>query len=428
MGWFDGFQRTHGGAAQITLKQTISVTEYPWCKAAVLFSVKHGRGALYMLRSPNARQDPDYRIPVRLMLKDKPLLQKNMPSCPTCASLLATGYGIERMDCPVLDAVRQQINADYVNLETALERLTPLLGLLQDGLYLLADVPHFPTDGDGHFFYDVPNTPTELSATCSAYYNGTFLSAIDGFPAYLYPTQSDACISEERVQYYVNFLQNSADPPRAIAYYTGGFMSALLDGHHKAVAAARCGKAVPCLTIIPADGWGQDMQTGKKALCFSAIQVAWKRPESCIQPYQTAPEAFAFEPFHLLRHTVSGGTHCADAYPTIRIYSSLSLMDMAYDDIDEAQTEVWLMRQNEEDLLYLEIMLYVWKSREPERAFALARRILACDGSLPKCAACRCLLADKSPQTEQVFIDYLVRHTTADPCSAIIASYWDDQT
>ena len=56
------------------------------------------------------------------------------------------------------------------------------------------------------------------------------------------------------MRHYEEVLR-SGGAPRAIAYHEHGFISALLDGHHKATAAARLGRTVNCLTIIPYSGF-----------------------------------------------------------------------------------------------------------------------------------------------------------------------------
>ena len=62
------------------------------------------------------------------------------------------------------------MNSEFVSIWDSAEKIKPLLGLLGDGYYALADVICFPSDGDGHFFYEVPNELKYYDAACYGYY------------------------------------------------------------------------------------------------------------------------------------------------------------------------------------------------------------------------------------------------------------------
>lgn len=99
-----------------------------------------------------ARYGSDHRSPRQIKLNDVPLLQAKIPNCPTCCSLLATGYGIENTNCKELLDIQEKINSNYVSLEKSIENIEPLLTLLETGFYLIADAICYPTDGDKNFF------------------------------------------------------------------------------------------------------------------------------------------------------------------------------------------------------------------------------------------------------------------------------------
>ena len=64
----------------------------------------------------------------------------------------------------------------------AAESIKTLLGLLNDGYYILADVKLYPSEGQGAFFYSVPNELTYNEVSCSEYYDSDFLCSIEGYP------------------------------------------------------------------------------------------------------------------------------------------------------------------------------------------------------------------------------------------------------
>lgn len=236
----------------IEIIQLINVDDIEWCDEAVLICVKNGKGTLTHRIS---EEDEDYSFYSQLLLGDKPIIQGKYPICPTCAGMLATGYGIENIHSNELTKVRECINSEYKGIINAVENIKPLLGLLNDGYYVLADAKLYPSDGQGNFFYSVPNELTYNEATCSQYYDSDFYCSADGFPAFIYPTQSGEMIQEQRVEEYIRIMKTSNNPPRGLAYCEAGFVCALLDGHHKACAASVLGKTLNCLTIIPPDSF-----------------------------------------------------------------------------------------------------------------------------------------------------------------------------
>ncbi|MBO4866108.1 MAG: hypothetical protein J5582_05995 [Ruminococcus sp.] len=237
-----------------TINARRKIVPYGAIRSGIVFSVSGGLGRLCNV---SAVCHEDYANNSITMLNGTPVVQSQEPWCPTCRSLLMAGYGIENADCPELREICDAVNADFIDIEHSFDILKPLLGLLNDGYYLLADAECIPTDGEGHFFWDIDPALKEYDAAVQMYY----LLEEDGFdmyacesvePIFLYPTQSAALYNSERAEYYRIHNDANENAPRAIAY--GGFygISALLDGHHKAAAAALNGQRVKCLLIIPA--------------------------------------------------------------------------------------------------------------------------------------------------------------------------------
>lgn len=307
-------------------------------KSGIVFSVKNGLGKL---RNEFGASDDHYDTNNILMLGDTPLIQAEVPCCPTCRSLLMAGYGIENADSPELRAVCDAVNADFIDIEHSFEIMRPLLGLLEDSYYLLADAECTPTDGNGHFFWDIDPALHEYDAATSAYYiseeDGCFLCACEDVePMFLYPTQSASVFNRERAEYYREHNRDYENAPRAIAFNSAYGISALLDGHHKAAAAAMNGQRVKCLLIIPsfeqfckpANGeWEFSRQVFTNEIFFTAEdftekEIAQFRKEWVVKhakinsPNRKKLELFPhkFKP----REWESEFTAYAEKYPTVR--------------------------------------------------------------------------------------------------------------
>lgn len=122
--------------------------------------------------------------------------------------------------------------------------LFQLLGLLNSGYYTVWDTSLYPTDGNGHLFWKVPNEMVPLPGTCEYYYGDCEYA--DPHPYFMVGTQPRENYNAERVAYY-----RGHPGARAIAYFMEGYMTALLDGHHKAFAAALEHEKVNALVITP---------------------------------------------------------------------------------------------------------------------------------------------------------------------------------
>lgn len=122
--------------------------------------------------------------------------------------------------------------------------MIPLLGLLPDNYYVILDTELYPTDGNGHLFWNVPNSGERLPGAC-LFYRGDGEWGLSR-PHFTIATQSIEKLCKDRVEYY-----RKHPNCRAIAYYMDGYMTALIDGHHKAMAAAMEHKKVNALVIMP---------------------------------------------------------------------------------------------------------------------------------------------------------------------------------
>ena len=214
----------------------------------------------------------------QIRLNDIPLIQINTDYyISTIECLLATGYGIENANCKEILEIQEKINSDFISLEDSIETITPLLKLLNNGFYMIADVECYPTDGNGNFFWNVPNDLVLNPATAMKCLRDDDFTYIGGQPVYLYPTQTTDAYNSERVDYYIEkFKKMSDNEPRAIVYNCGEFINFIIDGHHKACAAALLGKPLKCILIKKA-GYFMESEKGKwvdKLYFFSLYEKA----------------------------------------------------------------------------------------------------------------------------------------------------------
>ena len=213
----------------------------------------NGAGKLREVRKEVKNLKNGYLSQIRL--NNVPLIQMNKEYIPTIESLLATGYGIENANCKEILEIQEKINSDFISLENSIKTMTPLLKLLDNGFYMIADAECYPTDGNGNFFWNVPNNMVLNPATAEKCLIDNDFTYIAGQPAYLYPTQTTDVYNPERIEYYIEKLKkmNDNNEPRAIVYNFGQFINFIIDGHHKACAVALLGKPLKCILIKKAD-------------------------------------------------------------------------------------------------------------------------------------------------------------------------------
>lgn len=206
-----------------------------------LIEVKNGKG---ILKEVYGETETDTYS--TLLFGDRPLfqLQGDEYYCPTCEKMLRSGYGLEQTEEFRMDKINQ--SKEYVTFEEALEEIKPLLGLLPSNHYIVLDTTLYPTDGNGHLFWQVPDEDKYVPGTCIYYYRDAGLMWGKLRPYFTVATQPVTKLCKERVEFY---RQNSGG--RALAYYMDGYMTALLDGHHKTMAAALEHSMVNALVIMP---------------------------------------------------------------------------------------------------------------------------------------------------------------------------------
>lgn len=406
------------------------ISKSSWCKEGLVFQVVNG---LDKLKEVFSKEDENYCYYSQLQLNDVPIVQGYFPVCPTCYGMLATGYGIENVKCDELASIRETLNQNYFGIQAAFSSLKPLLKLLSDGFYMLADVALSPTDGH-RFFYNVPNKMTEYSAVCDQFYNHDFLTVTDGFPAFMYPTQSSKSIDDQRVEEYKRALEQGAEI-RGLAYYEKGFICALLDGHHKAIAAAQLGQKLKCLTIIRVDGCTfkdskLPLQNKRvKSFSFAGAQIDTKAKLTYEKLF---PQHGKCTPIKIERYELTDNRFAPMEKLAVKMYhsvehiSSLDAAGINDSEITDEKINCWISLADEDSRVKLKYLLEYRALSDYESAYHIAEAIIRSRcRNMPYMEAWRTLLQKKDEHTEQMAIAYLVEHTPQDECWDIVTSYWD---
>ena len=397
----------------------------------------NGKGKLTV--ETGKSRHPDWEVPSKIKLNDVPLIQAKIPDCPTCSSLLATGYGIENTNCKELLDIQEKINSDYVNLETSIDNIKALLTLLKSGLYLIADAICYPTDGE-NFFWNVPNNLKEFLSAGPVYLGeGTY---VFDQPVYLYPTQTTDSYNKDRVDYYIKKFKNSADnKPRAIVYNFEDFINFIIDGHHKACASTLLKEPVSCILIIP--GKIYEDYYKNTYLNFSRILIDYKNiPKEYTQYIKKEKFSPSQEKIEIKDGIVNNREwekeyiNSAKHYPSIIDYANvIDIMQDNEIEVNDIFIRNCLENFDKDSQVKMKKLLYLLEfndiKKAQEIALKYAKKTLReeeIDKEL-KQLTYRILLNNKNnEEVEKVFIDYIVYHSDnkEDPIFNIINLYWEE--
>ena len=380
----------------------------------------------------------DGYYPTKIRLNGIPLVRINSPYCPTSNSLLATGYGIENANCKELMEIQKEINADFISLENSIKAMEPLLKLFETGFYLIAEAECYPTDGNGNFFWNIPNEFTDSPATGLAYLKDSDTYCVFNQPVYLYPTQTTDCYNEERVKYYIDKFNNEDNnEPRAIVYNFGGFINFVIDGHHKACAAALLGKPLKCLLIIKGEysqNYGEDNQI---FLNFLSSNIRKEDIPIKYQPFLKEKEK-NWESILINEGTVNKRQwedkyiNSAKKYPSLIEYAT-KVDDLIYENIEisdelinyclinfdiDSQVKARKIFRNLE-------LLNVEKAKDFAVRYAKASLKQEISNNLKLVIYNFLVNMKNDTEVEQIFIDYIVcNEDKDDPVLELINSYW----
>lgn len=267
---------------EIILVKAVYEKPREWDGNGIIFYVKNGKGLL-----GHKYGNYDNKALFTLTYDNTPLIKFHADEyfCPTCEKLVSAGYGLDMANDSNIREMRQLFNSPFVSLENSFENLKPLLGLLRTGYYALVDVELYPSDGNGQFFWKVNNTPVYNKASCPIYGGDGLWSEV--MTKYILPSQPPTRFNRETAEYY-----RKNDNYRAIAYYLEGYLCTLIDGHHKAVAAALEHRPLKTLVIIPTNsGWYKSKHLNEKLGGISLNGVSLYENEM-ITPLQQTIDLF----------------------------------------------------------------------------------------------------------------------------------------
>ena len=384
-------------------------------------------------------EHPNWEVPSKIKLNDISLIQAKIPDCPTCSSLLATGYGIENTNCKELLEIQEKINSDYVNLETSIDNIKALLTLLESGFYLIADAICYPTDGE-NFFWNVPNNLKEFLSAGPVYLGeGTY---VFDQPVYLYPTQTTNSYNKDRVDYYIKKFKNSADnKPRAIVYNFEEFINFIIDGHHKACASTLLKEPVSCILIIPDKIYKNYYKN--TCLNFSGILIDYKNiPKEYTQYIKKEKFSPSQVKIEIKDGIVNNREWEKEYINSAKYYHSLldyaNIIDIMHDneiEVNDIFIKSCLENLDKDSQVKIKKLLYLLEfndiKKAQEIALKYAKKTLREEGidKELKQLVYRILLNDKNnEEIEKVFIDYIVYYSDnkEDSILNIINLYWEE--
>ena len=213
-----------------------------FCRDAMLVSVTDGMGRIALRRYGTETGTES----CELYFDDRLMVEGDVTSS-TYRGILRAGYDGFVMDDAACSAARDGINADFESLDVSLPSLAPLLGLFASGTYLIADFDMFPYRRDGRdsgdYFWDAPEYGCEAPFAYS-WYSFVYYDV----PRYLMPTEPASRMNPAQVDAYIDRLKENNHALRSVAFYLNGGVAMLLDGHHKAAAAAALG--IPARTLV----------------------------------------------------------------------------------------------------------------------------------------------------------------------------------
>ena len=380
-----------------------------------------------------------WQAPSKIKLNDIPLIQSKVSDIPTWCNLLATGYGIENANCKELLEIQEKINSDYINLETSINNMKPLLTLLESGFYLIADAICYPTDGE-NFFWNVPNKLKEFSSAGPAYLGeGTY---VFNQPVYLYPTQTTNSYNKDRVDYYIEKFKNSTyNKPRAIVYNFEEFINFIIDGHHKACASTLLKEPISCILIIPDKIYKNYYKN--TCLNFSGILMDYKNiPKEYTRYIKKERFSPSQEKIEIKDGIVNNREwekeyiNSAKHYPSIIDYANvIDIMQDNEIEVNDIFIKNCLENFDEDSQVKMKKLLYLLEftdiKKAQEIALKYARKTLRdeeIDKELKQLVYRILLSAKNNEEVEKIFIDYLVYYSEnkEDPILKIINLYWEE--
>lgn len=218
-----------------------------FCRNSAVVKVTRGKGVFHEIYNTDEWS--------QLCLENQPLYTSCVDNTGSYQDIIRLGYGEGSGANEVMQESIAQVNGPYTKLKMAIDAIHPLLNLLESGTYLIGDFDLFPVQkcgkGKPECFWNLPKRNgcywpySELAEWTPSGYE------MNKHPLYLVPTQRAKLMNSKSVLSYMKWLdEDSQSVPRAIGLYLRGSAVLLLDGHHKALAAAAMGVPVKTLVIF----------------------------------------------------------------------------------------------------------------------------------------------------------------------------------
>lgn len=374
---------------------------------SVIFSVNAGKALLRQ----SVIHDPDSEAGIHMLSwQGKPLIRFFTESwCPTCAEFVYAGFANDKEGAAQFLSALDLWNQPCTEITDAYTALTPLFSLLADGYYRLEERELYPTDGNGHFFWAIDNEKQRNFATAGLWLPDEDPNYQVGAPCFLLPGQPPSRFNRERADYY-------RDKPEAHAiawHISDTWLCVLLDGHHKATAAALEGRPLKTWVISqPVDV--RTYETGEQYLRFCGgdkLEHALFQPHVPLHPQyeKLSPDrwddyALRYDDRYAAINWPDELVHCATQYPDLRACA----MMMAAGDLSEARINC-IIEKGLHDECYPEIMLQALFYRRSPLLIKYIDSLMhqpyyACHYPL----AFRLLAQKRTPQADAFFLDFAI--------------------
>jgi hypothetical protein len=380
-------------------------------KTGVVVVHRGGLGRLRVACSPfdvpPARSGDLPRRDECVVIGDEPLLRIQVTECPTCPRLLQAGLGGDRSN-DVESLANLTVDQWSSDPFACVQRLEPIIRMLPPGYYRISLQFDAPTDGEGELFWKSDSSPRDADAL-----RGHHL----GEYGFLTATQSPAKFN---LSVWDRAKRTFQTHP-ILALEIGGVLSAVLDGHHRALAAANAGCHVPALVIAQWSPMSTDWPiedssdadpswlTLEQSRMLQTIwrQVSREQMDHYLQIASDIPDAQL--PGEYIPHGLQ------QRYPSVRAVAGHAALVATFGDITDEAVERILSGRIEHLALYrgeypFETLMHALFGRRDPRAFRIAQRLLK-DGEQARRwdEVMRGLATWPCEETDNIFIEYLCR-------------------
>ncbi|ECG1595716.1 hypothetical protein DU121_08765 [Salmonella enterica subsp. salamae] len=373
----------------------------------VVFSVRNGKALL----RPGIIHDPNSDAGIHtLSWHGSPLMRFFSESwCPTCAEFVYAGFSNDDEGAAQFLSSLAEWNRPRVGLNEAFTALTPLFSLCADGYYRLEERELYPTDGNGHFFWSVDNEKQLNPATAGLWLAEPDYHYQSGIPCFLLPGQPPSRFNPQRAEYY----RDKPDAHALAWYMNDSWLCVLLDGHHKATAAALEGRPLKTWVISQPVAVSYD-ETGRQCLRFyddECLEKAMFRRHIPLQVQYERLPPLLWDEYATRRDERYARIHwpatladCAARYPNLEACAAI----IAAGDLSEASLNKMMVQGIAEEGFPATVLRALFYTHSP-LLIDFIRFLTYTPGYSCHCPLAFRLLAQKrTPQADAFFLDFAI--------------------